>query len=708
MADFATAAPPPHAAGAGAPGPGPGGAAAAFKKPDAFADAVQRARQIAAKIGGDTANTPTTTNHSAPEFGFVGQKRQLEDGDQPDSKKIASQNDPIGAQLGSMHHQPRAEEHRPRNMVTVTEEYRVPDGMVGLIIGRGGEQINRIQQESGCKVQIAPDSGGMPERIVSLTGNPEAIQTAKMLLDEIVSRGRGGPPGGGGGSVGGPPHDATNGQNGSIQEIMIPAGKAGLVIGKGGETIKQLQERAGVKMILIQDGSQNSNVDKPLRIIGDPFKVQQARDMVMEILHEREQGGFGDRNEFNPRPGNPGVGAGIGGIDIPVPRHSVGIVIGRSGEMIKKIQNDAGVRIQFKPDDGTTPDKIAHVMGPPERCQHAAQIISDLLQNVRGGPPGPPGPGMPGPGRGRGRGQGTWGIGPPGGEMAFSVPSHKCGLVIGRGGENVKAINQQTGAFVELQRQPPPNGDPNFKLFTIRGSPQQIDHAKQLIEEKIEGPLCPIGPPIPGGPMGPFQPGPFPQGPPGAPPPHPVAGGPPPPHQYPPQGWGNTYQQWQPPGGPHDPSKAPGDPNAAAWAAYYQQYYQQPGPPVPAPQPGPAPGPPGPAEPAPQPQAPGQPDYTKAWEEYYKKLGQQNPPGQQPGPQQDYTKAWEEYYKKQAQSAQGAAAAVAAAPQPGGAQPDYSAAWAEYYRQQAAYYGQPAGPQPTPQQPPVQLGQPTQ
>lgn len=35
-----------------------------------------------------------------------------------------------------------------------------------------------------------------------------------------------------------------------------------------------MQERAGVKMILIQDGSQNTNVDKPLRIIGDPYKVQ--------------------------------------------------------------------------------------------------------------------------------------------------------------------------------------------------------------------------------------------------------------------------------------------------------------------------------------------------------------------------------------------------------------------------------------------------
>lgn len=35
-----------------------------------------------------------------------------------------------------------------------------------------------------------------------------------------------------------------------------------------------LQERAGVKMILIQDASQGPNVDKPLRIIGEPYKVQ--------------------------------------------------------------------------------------------------------------------------------------------------------------------------------------------------------------------------------------------------------------------------------------------------------------------------------------------------------------------------------------------------------------------------------------------------
>ena len=129
------------------------------------------------------------------------------------------------------------------------------------------------------------------------------------------------------------------------------------------------------------------------------------------------------------------------------------------------------MRIQFEQDDGTGPKKIAPIMGPPNRCKPAARIINDLLQSLlRSGPLGPPEvPGMLPGGRGRGGGQGNWATeSSPGREMTFSIPPLKCGLVIGRDRENVKAINQQTGTFVEISRQLPPNRDPNFKLFAIQ------------------------------------------------------------------------------------------------------------------------------------------------------------------------------------------------------------------------------------------------
>lgn len=44
------------------------------------------------------------------------------------------------------------------------------------VIGRGGEQITRLQSETGCKIQMAPESGGLPERVCTLTGSREAVK----------------------------------------------------------------------------------------------------------------------------------------------------------------------------------------------------------------------------------------------------------------------------------------------------------------------------------------------------------------------------------------------------------------------------------------------------------------------------------------------------------------------------------------------------
>ena len=41
----------------------------------------------------------------------------------------------------------------------------VPERMVGLIIGRGGEQIQSLEAESGCKIHMARSRGNLDELV---------------------------------------------------------------------------------------------------------------------------------------------------------------------------------------------------------------------------------------------------------------------------------------------------------------------------------------------------------------------------------------------------------------------------------------------------------------------------------------------------------------------------------------------------------------
>lgn len=72
-------------------------------------------------------------------------------------------------------------------MSVFNEDFVIPDKLVGLVIGRGGEKIKRMQMESGCKIRIS-DSDGTLNRACILTGSQESIDEAKRMLDNIIKR----------------------------------------------------------------------------------------------------------------------------------------------------------------------------------------------------------------------------------------------------------------------------------------------------------------------------------------------------------------------------------------------------------------------------------------------------------------------------------------------------------------------------------------
>ncbi len=105
--------------------------------------------------------------------------------------------------------------------------------------------------------------------------------------------------------------------------------------------------------------------------------------------------------------------------------------------------------------------------------------VSDRMEGGRGGP----GDGCGGGGRRRRRGDGGGGGGTQAGGMpstgTMSVPSNMVGKVIGRGGENIRAIQQRSGAHVNIERESDSApGSTERKVF-ITGDPMAIERARQ-------------------------------------------------------------------------------------------------------------------------------------------------------------------------------------------------------------------------------------
>ncbi|GBP72540.1 Far upstream element-binding protein 1 [Eumeta japonica] len=237
----------------------------------------------------------------------------------------------------------------------------------------------------------APDASNVvgPERreLVNLIVNHRGRENAPQHQDSRDPMGGGGP--GGAGGAGGPGGGGMlrGGGLSYTEEITIPGPKVGLIIGKNGKTIKQLQEQSGAKMVVIQEGP-NTEYEKPLRITGDQGKVEHAKQLVFELLAEKDlQFNAGPRPYDDPyQQQEQGNGLATNSAEVLVPKIAVGVVIGRGGDMIKKIQAETGCRVQFHQERDEGPgDKRCYLQGKPHQVDQARQMIEDLIESVNGG-----------------------------------------------------------------------------------------------------------------------------------------------------------------------------------------------------------------------------------------------------------------------------------------------------------------------------------
>jgi heterogeneous nuclear rnp K-like protein 2 len=70
--------------------------------------------------------------------------------------------------------------------MAVPQELPVQNELAGSIIGRGGVIINEIRQMSGAQIKITESRPGVSERIVTISGTPEAQHVAYLMLSSRI------------------------------------------------------------------------------------------------------------------------------------------------------------------------------------------------------------------------------------------------------------------------------------------------------------------------------------------------------------------------------------------------------------------------------------------------------------------------------------------------------------------------------------------
>jgi len=97
----------------------------------------------------------------------------------------------------------------------------------------------------------------------------------------------------------------------SIQ-ILVPDRTVGLIIGRGGETIRDIQDKSGCHVNIVGE-AKSQNGQRPVNLIGSPQAAEDAKRLIMEIV-ESDNAGTGPLSGMSrPERGAPGGGGGGGG-----------------------------------------------------------------------------------------------------------------------------------------------------------------------------------------------------------------------------------------------------------------------------------------------------------------------------------------------------------------------------------------------------------
>ncbi|XP_051780310.1 poly(rC)-binding protein 2 isoform X1 [Erpetoichthys calabaricus] len=300
--------------------------------------------------------------------------------------------------------------------VTLTIRLLMHGKEVGSIIGKKGESVKKMREESGARINIS--EGNCPERIITLAGPTTAIFKAFSMIIEKLEE-----------DISSSMTNSTATSKPPVTlRIVVPASQCGSLIGKGGCKIKEIRESTGAQVQVAGDMLPNST-ERAITIAGTPQSIIECVKQICVVMLESPPKGvtipyrpkpsgspviFAGGQAYtiqgqyaiphpdltklhqlamqqNPFPLTPGS-TGFTGMDasaqtssheLTIPNDLIGCIIGRQGAKINEIRQMSGAQIKIaNPVEGSS-DRQVTITGSPASISLAEYLINASVESAK-------------------------------------------------------------------------------------------------------------------------------------------------------------------------------------------------------------------------------------------------------------------------------------------------------------------------------------
>ncbi|KAA0717204.1 RNA-binding protein [Triplophysa tibetana] len=167
----------------------------------------------------------------------------------------------------------------------------IPSYAAGSIIGKGGQTIVQLQKETGATIKLSKSKDfypGTTERVCLIQGTVEALNGVHNFIAEKVrempqSSQKTEPV-----SIL-QPQTTVNPDRVKQAKLIVPNSTAGLIIGKGGATVKAVMEQSGAWVQLSQKPEGINLQERVVTVSGEPEQNRKAVEIIVQKIQEDPQ-----------------------------------------------------------------------------------------------------------------------------------------------------------------------------------------------------------------------------------------------------------------------------------------------------------------------------------------------------------------------------------------------------------------------------------